>query len=82
MWHQAPKGSSPSLTGGWQQRTKAAAESGVVTGRRLVPGTKDVLLGRANVPLLQLLQKSTGLCADMDLLYTILKIWHENNNVA
>lgn len=59
IWHQAPKGSSPSsLTRGWQS---AKTESGVVTGRRLVPGTKDVLLGRAKVPLLQLLQKSTGL---------------------
>ena len=62
LWHQAPKGSSPSLVGGWQ--SARAAESGVVTGRRLVPGTKDVLLGRAKVSLLQLLHKSTGLCTN------------------
>ena len=58
IWHQAPKGSSPSsLTRTWQS---GKAESGVVTGRRLMPGIKDVLLGRAKVPLMQLLRKSTG----------------------
>lgn len=62
LWHQPPKGSSPSLIGGWQ--SARAAESSVVTGRRLVPGAKDVLLGRAKVPLLQLLHKSTGLCTN------------------
>jgi hypothetical protein len=62
IWHQAPKGSSPPLIGGWQS---TRADSGVVTGRRLVPGTKDVLLGRAKVPLVQLLQKSTGLYANI-----------------
>ena len=71
IWHQAPKGSSPSLIGGWQS-TKA--ESGVVTGRRLMPGAKDVLLGRARLPLVQLLQKSTGLCANKDLPYS-RKVW-------
>ena len=60
IWHQTPKGSSPSFIGGWES-TKA--ESGVVTGRRLMHGAKDVLLGRAKVPLVQLLQKSTGLYA-------------------
>ena len=50
------------------------AESGVVTGRRLIPGAKDVLLGRARVPLVQLLHKSTGLCANKDLPYS-RKVW-------
>ena len=63
MWHQTPKKSSPSsLRGAWPSAT--AESSGVVTGRRLIPGTKDVLLGRAKVPLVQLLQKSTGLYTD------------------
>ena len=70
MWHRAPKGSSPSLTGGWQSTN---TESGVVTGRRLVPGDKDVLLGRAKVPLMQLLKKSTGLCANKEFILTFFQ---------
>ena len=57
LWHQPPKRSGPSTLSSWQAATSG---SGVVTGRRLAPGTKDVLLGQARVPLVQLLQKSTG----------------------
>ena len=57
LWHQPPKRSASFLTGGWKSDTTG---TGAVTGRRLAHGAKDVLLGRAQVPLSQLLQKSTG----------------------
>ena len=59
VWHQSPKRGSSSLTGVWQSELTGSGSS-VVTGRRLAPGARDVLLGRLQVPLLQLLQRSTG----------------------